>query len=362
MSTSNAQRFLAKAGVDDELALEMYMGLVLTNFRANTLFWNAIGGPDGVGSESAPPTLVQSKTITGGKSHQFVLFGDDTEPERHTPGTELLGQQFEFDEGSVTIDKILVAHKDVPLDQIQLSHFDVLRPVAVSNGRTLATTFDKLLAITAVNAANTAAVTKNGMTIHSGGNAVTRTANSVALGYPNTSTGAGNFSDDVATLAYNMDLDNVPETERYLIVSPYIKLVLAKDTTLYDRDYSGVNIPNSYVDRVIGRMHGFTILWSNHLPSTAITSASLGGSLPSKYQGTYTVSGTYGAPVAVALAGASEGRAPVAYVAASNPQLGPIYTAIVNDERRNTQFLKAQMMAGAGVLYPPSAGVIQVKA
>lgn len=355
MSTSNAQRFLAKGGVDDELALEMFYGLVLEAFHAKTLFWNAIG-PDGVSDEQIDGRVVSSKIITAGKSWQFPIIGEDGDPEEHSPGTELLGQQFEIDEGNITIDGISTKHYDVPIDQVQLAHFDVLGPVAKKTGRSLATDFDKKLVITGVKAAMTAAVTKNGMTIHNGGNSVQRTAGSVAAAYPVTVTGSQQFRDDVAQLAQLMDEDNVPEEGRYLVIDPYMRRVLTKDPTIFDARYS-TERSNDLNRRIIGHMEGFDLLPpTNHLPSTNITTGR------AKYQGDFTVTGADdGQPVALALCAADEGSAPIGYVAASQPDLGPIYTYMGKDERRNTHFIKGQMLVGAGVLSPWTAGSVMVK-
>jgi hypothetical protein len=353
MATSNAQRFLAKGGVDDELALEMFYGLVLEAFHNQTLLWNSIGGPDGVGSSSFGAGVVSSKVIDSGKSWQFPIIAlEDGDPEYHTPGTELLGQQFEVDEGTIGIDGILVKHYDVPFDQIQMSHFDIIRPVAKKLGRALATDFDKKLFAVAIRAGRTAALTKNSMTIHNGGNVVERVAATVAAAYPVTVTGAQNYRDDVANLAQLMDEDNVPEEGRYLAISPYIRRVLSKDTTIYDRDYS-IARSNDLNRRIIGLIEGFDILFpTNHLPTTNITTG------PTAYQGDFTA--TVGLPAGVALCGADEGSSAIGYVAANMPELGPIYTFMGKDERKNTHFMKGQMMVGADVLSPWSAGLIQV--
>jgi hypothetical protein len=362
MAASNAQRFLASAGVDDELALEMFWGSVYEPFRANTVLFNAADGPDGFGPDELGASIVQSKTIESGKSHQFIYFADQPEPETHTPGTELLGQNFAFDEGTVSIDGILVEHADIPLDHVADSHFDAVGPVGRGMGRKLAENFDKRGFIIAALAALTGSKTKDGYTVHNGGNVIERVNGSgVAAAYPVSPTGAQNFRDDVNQLAQAMDEDNIPEANRYLIYTPYIRRVLQQDTTVFDQTLS-IDSGNDYSNRVIAKMAGFNIVSpTNHMPASEFTADSLGGNLPSKYHHDFTYDGgDDGQPVALALCGGDEGKSPIAYLASSHPNLGPIYTYMTVDERKNTLFLKAQMYVGWGKLYVPSAGAIIV--
>jgi len=355
MAASDAQRFLAKNGVDDELALEMFSGWIAEAFHDKTFLWNTVG-PEGVGSESLDGAVVSSKIVTSGKSEQFIQMSlEDGAPEYHTPGTELLGQTLEVDEGSITIDGILVGHYDLPVDQIQLAHFDILRPAARKIGRKLATDFEKKLIITGLKAAYTAASTKGTITMHNGGNAVERVAATEAAAWPVTTTGAQNMINDIGALAYAMDVDNVPEAGRFLMITPYLRRVLGMDLTIFDQAYSAQR-SNDLNRRIIGHVQGFDILPpTNLLPSTDVQTG------PTKYRQDFTAAGSdEGQPVALALCGADEGNSAIGYVAASNPELGPIYSYMGFDERRNTWFTKGQMMVGAGVLGPYCAGVIHV--
>jgi hypothetical protein len=346
MATSNAQRFLATGGDDTALALKMFWGEVLESFRASTLLWNALGGDFGVGGAS--PQVVSSKDVGPGKSWQFPLLGPDPTPEYHTPGTELLGQVFTVDEGTITIDDILVAHRDLPLDQTRMSHFDVIRPVARQLGRALAEDFDEKLFVIGIKAAQTAAVTKNGVTIHNGGNQVERTGSGMESVYADSTSGSGLFRDDLAELAQLMDDDNVPTDNRYLFINPYMRRILRHQTNVFDRDYS--DTANDLNKRSIGLVEGFQSFVTNHLPSTNITTG------PSKYQGDFTYNGGgNGRPLALSLCGAMEGSAAIGYVSA-----GGIRSHMEFDERRNTTFMKAQMIVGAGVLAPWCAGEVHV--
>jgi hypothetical protein len=262
-----------------------------------------------------------------------------------------------MDKGTINIDNPLVAHYDIPIDQQQIAHFPTVQPFALKLGRSLAIKFDQNLFQLATLAARTAALTG----FHNGGNVRQRTAASVDAAYPVTTTGFNNFSQDVSALSRAMDEDDVPEDGRFLFITPQIREVLTHggldssgDTTVfYDRNFG--SSPNDLNMRRLTLFHGYHLMVSNHLPTANITTG------PSAYQGDFTVGGnTLGTPVAIALCGADEGSAAMGYVAAGDENLNPIKSFIGFDERRNTTFMKAQMMVGAGVLSPWCAGVIQV--
>lgn len=361
MATSNAVPFLVDGGVKDALALEMFFGAVLDAFRDSTLLWNSVNGDGGEGG-MIPPQMVASKIITEGKSWQFILGAEAPDPEYHTPGVELLGQDFAYADGNVTIDNPLAAHRDIPKDAILKSHWEVVQDQGKACGRALARDFDRKLFSIAAQAAHAAAVTKNGLTVHNGGNSVSRVgASGVAAAYPVTSTGAQNFRTDLDHLAQLMDDDNVPDGGRYIVLSNYIRRVIGQDTTIFDERFTR-NVNNSLNQRVIGTMAGFNVLGkTNNIPSTNITANSWGGDVPSKYQGDFTYNGSGdGQPICLAFAGADEGRAPIGYVAAGADDMTPITTEVESDARRSTVFMKAEMMVGANILFPPCAGSIDV--
>jgi hypothetical protein len=340
MSSSNPSRFLNNAA-GTEYALspeEMFQMGVVEAFRDEVIF--------------ADSPAIQRKIISQGNSHQFYLMADTPDPEEHTPGDELLGQQFEIDEGNITIDGIVVAHHDVPLDQMRLANFDILGPLARKTGERIARFYDNRLARLLVLTARGAAVTKNGLSVHSGGNRVFVDNESVATAFPVSSTGASNFLDAAQELAEAMDNDNVPEGGRYMWIDPYIRRVLAKDTGIWDVQYAQNASGNNLQGRLIGKIAGFEVMVAkNRIPSANVTTG------PSKYQGTFSVTSAnsaVGRPVAIVAAGGQYGMAPVGIV-----QHGGVESVMVPDERRNTVFVKSQVLMGAGQLHPWCAGVIE---
>lgn len=337
---------------DYGLALKVFSGTVLEAFRAKTKFWDNTGN------------IMATKVLNGGRTAQWPIIGEDIDLAAassggvtkgyHTPGNELLGQDIKMSEGTVTVDDVLVAQVDVPFADLDLNHFDVIQPYAVKLGRSLAIDLDKKCATIAIKAARTAAVTN----IHSGGNRVSTDTGAVAAGdlatyYTNDSTGSGKFRDEAATLARLMDEDNVPEDGRYLFIPPYVRQILRHETDVFNRDYNTDSSAGNMNERVIGMLEGFNLVLSNHVPSANV--AGYTGDL-TKYNTDVDGGDTAGDRIAgIALCGAKEGSAGIGMVQASG-----LRTVIQDDERRNTKFMKAQIMVGLDVLCPWCAGTIGI--
>jgi hypothetical protein len=340
MSSSNPSRFLDGSS-DWSLSLTQFWGGCVEAFRDETILFG--------GSEPA----IDTKVISQGKNHQFLMMADTPDPENHTPGDELLGQQFELQDGTITVDDILVAHHDVPLDQMLLSPVDIVAKLSRKVGEKLAREYDQRMFNLAVTAARTAGVTKNGLNVHNGGNRVEAVNGSgVAAAFPVSSAGAIAFRAKVAELAQSLDEDFVPEGGRNLYITPYIRRVLGQDTTIFDRDYTR-NPRNDLNSRTIGEMEGFNVIVAKgRIPSTNITKYT---GTPAKYNVDARFNGATGEPVAIALCGATQGMAALGVVQAMG-----IMSKMKEDDRRNTLFVKGQMYIGAGVLHPWCAGSIEV--
>lgn len=337
MTMSNPSRFLADSTGDFGLSLKKFWGNVVEAYRSETVLID----------NNSP--VIAMKNDTGTNSYQFLMLADLPDPEYHTPGSELLGQQFEVQDGTITVDDIEVVHYDVPWDQWIKSHFDMAGTLGTRGGKKIARKMDKRAFQLLVNTARTAAVTKNGLAIHAGGQRITNSAATVATRYPVSSTGAQNFRDDAAALAQGYDDTFVPAGNRKLFITSYIRRVLGKDTTIFDDRFT-INQTNSINDRKIGRMEGFDVIpVMDRIPSTNITTERF-----TKYNVNALVAGT-GCPVAVAVAGAEEGVAPIGMVTMSSltPYMAP-------DERRDTIFIKVKTLYGMGILHPWTAGTIEV--
>ncbi len=355
MASSNAAdaRILQNKGTGDDraLALKIFWGLVIEAFRVKTVFWDNVS------------QILAYKNITSGKSWQFPVMGDDPTPEYHTPGEELLGMVVKMTEGTITVDDILVSHFDVAIDQIRMAHFDVIAPLARKLGRSLAADLDKKILYTALKSARHYALSG----FHSGGNRVLAgVAGAATTAMPATTTGYTAFKLAISTLAKQLDEDNVPEDGRFLYITPHMRQVLTFGTEIFNSDFNRPPIRNELNKRLIGIVDGFNVLVTNHMPTTNITVATVGltkyvgdwsynnaGGNTDLTEGWSTTIYNDGEPVALALCGASEGQAAVGLV-----QAGPIYPFMMRDERRNTTFMKAQVVCGAGVMSPWCAGEI----
>lgn len=348
MASSNPIRWLAEGSDDRKLALELFWGRTYEAFRDHAELINIGTDPDG----DVQRDVIAQKVVTEGYSWRFPMFGTDPDAEEHTPGTELLGQQIVVDDSNVTVDDIRVTHMDLPIDQINVSHFDVVGQFGMQLGRGLARKIDNLAFRVAVNAARTGALTKNGDTIHSGGNVVERVgASGIASAYPVSATGAQNFRADAEQLAQIMDEDYVPEEGRYLYIGPYIRRVLGQDPEIFDVRYSP-DTPNRLNSRSIGELAGFQVV---HSQKMGTLNQNFTDPKFSKYSVDTRYDGSTGQPAALAFCGAQSMSAAMAFVS-----FGGVQTHMEQDERRNTLFMKAQIMCGLGVLNPWCAGEIRV--
>ena len=317
------------------------------------------------------------KTLNGGHVAQWPVIGDDIDlgsigtdsdgstgptidtPEGglqlgyHTPGKFIEGRKIKHSERTVRVDDYLVASIDVPFQDLDLAHFDVIRPYATKLGRSLAIDNDKKIATIAMKAAQNEGVSG----VFPGGQLVTGPVQSTTLAgaFADSSTGSGNFRDSVAQLAEAFDNDHVPEDGRFLFIPPHIRKILRHETAIFDRDFNPNNIAGSLNDRVIGMLEGFKLVVTTHLPSgETYNNYNAYDTNLAKYDYNCDAgSNTQQAPAAIALCGASEGSAAIGMV-----QAGGVRTVIEDDERRNVKFMKAQMLVGYDVLSPWCAGAI----
>ena len=351
MTTSNAREFLEDSGVNYALALTKFWGNMVTSFRDQTVLFNTVLPDDGVG-EAPPAEVIASKNVTDGNDWQFLQFGEDAQAEEHEQGTELLGQTFVIGEGTITMDENpLVVHYEPRMESLRRSHFAVLPQLGASIGRGIANEWEERMIITGLKAATAPAVTKQGKTIHNGGNIVTRTGSSLSNAYPTSATGARNLIDDLAQLARLMDEDNVPRDQRFLLTTPYGHQVLRHERSIFDADFSAQR-SNDLNRRILGMVEDFNILpFTNLMPSSNITSKP-----ESRYNGDFSVGGSGdGVPIALAMCGMVDDKASIGYVHA-----GGVMPTMNTDDRRGTMFLKGQLSSGAGQLHPYCAGSVSV--
>mgnify|MGYP003110723875 CR=1 FL=1 len=387
------------AGARD-LGLTIFSGQVLEAFKQRTVFYDMKG--QYMASKQLDGGVAAQWPIIGPDIDLFAVGGDDTNftddaaDDTHLPqgmyagyhvtGRFITGSKIASSVKTVNVDDILVAAIDVPFLDLDLAHFDLLGPYAAKLGRSIARDLDRKIAALVLKGATDSAPS-NGT--YPGGASVVRGSASatVAATYTDDIGGVTKFADDVASLALQFDQKFVPEGNRTLFITPYIRKILRHmgtsfvanpnvNTTTqaatvtyipgtqspYDNQLSG----NSWDlnARSIGQLSGFDLVVTDSMPGdwrtdtgakyAEFNSASMGASSLAKYD--FDCDGADAArkcPAALAVCGAQEGNYGLGMV-----QAGGMRTIIEDDERRNQKFLKTQMLVGMDILSPWCLGSI----
>ena len=370
------------SGNTNDMALTVFSGMVLESFNTAAVFYDRSNA------------FMSVKQLSGAASAQWPIIGKDPVGSYHLPGTFINEQatqgtnvkRIQMFYKTITADEYLVNGLDVPFTDLNIAHFDVLAPFATKLGRNLAKTLDAKMAILATKASLAPQQVSSGDVYSAGFNvntAITGTGGAVSSYYPASPAGAYNFRKDLAALCQKFDEESVPDGSRYLFITPAIKTCLRFETNWMGSVASGAAVASptmasaynnesssdasDVATRVIGNLEGFKIVVTNNLPSADISAnsglsaqnaaiaysgaAGTGG----KYQGVFTGAGANKKPVAVALCSADTGSPAIGMVQASGLQ-----THMEDDQRRNTKFMKAQIMCGMDFLCPWSAGSITI--
>lgn len=355
MSSVNAVRFGANAaGTDDtSLFLKVYSGSFIEPWRNSTFLWNS--------------PYINKRSVQFGKQFQYLRMAELPEPEDFVPGNELAGQNLGVDEVNITPDKYLVAHQWIPRDQMNLSHFDPQTGIGARHAARLARVYDKRIFILACAAARqTTAVTKNSMTVHSGGNRVTRSGGTTSSGtavistpFPASTAGAANIRADLRTLRRRMAEDNCP-MDPMLFIRPDIRECLLYDNTnqVFSRDF---NSANDQQERRMVKLEGFNLdAGGNRDPNTTTN----GGAFPdqdlstqtqTKYQYSFLPQASDGTPVALALARDENGGSAVGVVTFEDVQHHVGYYP-----EKMSWLVMSFLYVGCGILDPWCAGSVEV--
>ena len=223
----------------DALFLKVFSGEVLSAFRKATIF----------------EALHNVRTISSGKSAQFPIIGLSS-TSYHTPGTQLTGAAIKHAEATVNIDDKLVSQVFLADIDEAKNHYDVRSQYSTEMGNALAYKFDQNVAATVAQAARTA--TNFNTDLPGGTRIKIVAANKAAV------TGA-NLVTALWTAAEKMDINNVPEDNRYVVLGPTEYYKLAQTTDVLNRDWGG---SGAYADGTVLKVAGISILKSNHLPTT----------------------------------------------------------------------------------------------
>lgn len=228
----------------DELFLKVFAGEVLTAFDEKNVMMDKH----------------QVRTISSGKSAQFPVTGKFSAA-YHTPGNEILGTSMNHAERVITIDDLLIANTFIANIDEAKNHYDVRANYSRKLGEALAVTADRHLLQNAVLAARASATVTGGF----GG---ARIVNA------NMATDSEVIIAALFEAAQRFDEKDVPEDERYAVLRPAQYYRLAQNTKVMNKDWGGAGV---YADGKVLRVAGITIVSSNHIPSTNITTGTEAG-------------------------------------------------------------------------------------
>ena len=316
---SNPARFGDGQGAADSrtLFLKVFGGEVLTAFTEKVIMLDKHN----------------VRTIASGKSAQFPKTWKAT-AEYHAAGQEMMGNDIDTSEVTITVDGLLVAHTGIyDLDE-KMAHFDVTGEFSAELGRALARAFDKNVMRQIILAARTAA---DGP--FPAGNVITDTA------LTNSGTIDGKaWIDAIRAARIQLFNKDVPEDmPHYMTVNANVF-----DAIKYAKDANGRYLAihkelrqgetNGGVDTRgdVLEIEGVQIMRSRLLPSTNETADS---SVYSKYRANYaTTTGILWTPYAVGTC-----------------KLMDLAMETERDVRRQEDFMVAKMAVGHGVLRPECA-------
>jgi Phage capsid protein len=226
------------AGDVDALFLKVFAGEVLTAFAEKNVMMDKH----------------MVRTIANGKSAQFPVTGNFSAA-YHTPGAEILGTAMNHAERVITIDDLLIAHTFIANIDEAKNHYDVRANYSRKLGEALANTADKHLFQNAILAARASATV-------TGGNGGSRITNA------NMGTDSDVLIAALFEAAQKFDEKDVPEDERYVFLKPAQYYKLAQNTKVLNKDWGGSGV---YSDGKVFRIAGMTVVASNHIPTTNIT-------------------------------------------------------------------------------------------
>lgn len=327
---------IARVNYEDTADTDFLMRLnsyAVETFKTENVMWD--GG-----------RILVKPLAKGQYSDKFKFRGQSAEePEHHTAGQETTGGTVTNDSVTCDVDRPIVKQLNADEADLDLAYWDELQPLVRETMRHVARRLDLRAYRLAILAARTAAVSN----VHSGGNRVERavTGGVLATAYPTSSTGAANFLADMASLARLWDEDDIPQSGRELHISPYIREVLTYSTIQMNRDYTDAEVAR-YADRYIGRAQGWSIVLTNNIPSTNITTDL------SKYNGNFAVGGATGQslPAGVAMFRADQ-MAPVVAV-----QRKPIMIEVWKDMDTRAVKVRSSWHGGLASYVPWVAGEI----
>jgi hypothetical protein len=250
MSNATVSQLGLKVGGSDakELFLKVWSGEVISAFE----------------TQNTTMDKHTVHTISSGKQSTFPILGKAT-ASYHQAGNEITGGSIGHNE---TCDRhiqgLLIAPVFIAEIEQAMNYYDVRSFYSKEIGNVLATTMDKHVYQTLINASRDA-----GLSPQDAGVQVT-SANFLTSG--------ADAAEAIYEAAQKLDEADVPENDRYAAVSPATYYNLVKDTTAatINRDFGG---EGSYADGKVLKIAGINVIKTNNLPNGQnITTGVLDGS------------------------------------------------------------------------------------
>ena len=214
---------------------------------------------------------VQNRTLTNGKSMQFIFTGRMT-AEYHTPGTPILGSgDPPVAEKTIVMDDLLISSAFVyDLDET-LAHYSLRSEISKKIGYALAEAYDKKIFRTIALAAREAHPITAAPGPEPGGSVIKLGANNEY--------NAQSLVDAFFEAASILDEKNVPREGRHAVLSPrqYYALVSQVDSNILNRDFGNTQ-GNLNSGEGLYEIAGISIKRSNNLPFM-VTGTGSGGAI-----------------------------------------------------------------------------------
>ena len=202
---------------------------------------------------------VQNRTLTNGKSMQFIFTGRMT-ADYHTPGTPILGDgNPPLAEKTIVMDDLLVSSAFVYSLDETLAHYDLRGEISKKIGHALAEAYDKKIFRTIAKAAREAHPVTASPGPEPGGSIIRLGANNQY--------NAQSLVDAFFEAASILDEKNVPREGRFAVLSPrqYYALVSQVDSNILNRDF-GATSGSLNSGEGLYEIAGISIKRSNNLP------------------------------------------------------------------------------------------------
>jgi hypothetical protein len=309
MSNATVSQLGLKVGGSDakELFLKVWSGEVISAFE----------------TQNTTMDKHTVHTISSGKQSTFPILGKAT-ASYHAAGNEITGGSIGHNERVIGIQGLLIAPVFIAEIEQAMNYYDVRSFYSKEIGNVLATTMDKHVYQTLINASRDA-----GLSPQDAGVQVT-SANFLTSG--------ADAAEAIYEAAQKLDEADVPENDRYAAVSPATYYNLVKDTTAatINRDFGG---EGSYADGKVLKIAGINVIKTNNLPNGQnITTGVLDGS-----------DGTLGGNFTTT-AGVVWHKSAVGTV-----KLLDLSTEMERDIRRQGTLMVSKYAVGHGILRPRSA-------